>query len=103
MLGFDGALHAPFRQQEFLLHRLHWRFVKRGFHMATTQEAKAKDLHADILGVFASNAKADRPTVLTLFSLHSGPGGQWIIGDDGQDRKLVAQRLRLAADILEAQ
>lgn len=67
----------------------------------TTFEAHAKELHEDLLAAFRDNAKAEIPTVVTVFSLHSGEGGQWIIGDDKADRKLVADRLRLCADLIE--
>ncbi len=69
--------------------------------MATTQEARAKALHEDLMDMLGGMHKADRPTVITLASLHSGEGGQWIIGDDKQDKALCAERLRLAADILD--
>lgn len=69
--------------------------------MATLFEADAKVLHEDIARVFARLNNADTPTVVTIASLHSGEAGQWIIGDDKQDMKLVAQRLRLCADLLE--
>lgn len=69
--------------------------------MATLFEADAKALHEDIARTFALLNNVDTPTVVTIASLHSGEAGQWIIGDDKQDVKLVAKRLRLCADILE--
>lgn len=41
-------------------------------------------------------------TVVTIFSIHDGPAGQWIIGDPRQDRHEVAKRLRTCADILDS-
>ena len=67
----------------------------------TIVEADAKRLHEELQAMFLNNEKRDRPTVVTLFSLHDGPGGQWIIGDKHQDAETLARRLRLAADILE--
>lgn len=67
----------------------------------TILEADAKRLHEDIMDAFDGNSSKDRPTVVTLFSLSSKPAGQWLIGDDKQDKKLVAARLRAMAELLE--
>lgn len=40
------------------------------------------------------------PVVIAVVSLHGAASGQWILAD-GQDKAVVAQRLRLCADILE--
>lgn len=67
----------------------------------TILEADAKRLHEDIMDAFDGNSSKDQPTVVTLFSLSSKPAGQWLIGDDKQDKKLVAARLRAMAELLE--
>ena len=67
----------------------------------TILEADAKRLHEDIMDAFDGNSSKDRPTVVTLFSLSSKPAGPWLIGDDKQDKKLVAARLRAMAELLE--
>ena len=69
----------------------------------TLLEADAKRLHEDILDAFDGNSSKDRPTIITLFSLHDRPAGQWLIGDESQDKRLVAKRLRAMADLLEAE
>ena len=71
--------------------------------MGTVIEADAKRLHEDIMDAFDGNSSKDRPTVITLFSLHDRPAGQWLIGDEKQDKKLVAKRLRQMADLLDAE
>ncbi len=73
--------------------------------MGTLIEAHAKTLHENILNQIGASRKADKPTCVTLFSLHEGEGGQWIIGDPNADRETklrIAKRLRLAAEILES-
>ncbi len=67
----------------------------------TIIEANAKRLHEDIHDAFDGNSSKDRPTIITLYSLNDKPSGQWLIGDDKQDKGLVATRLRAMADILE--
>lgn len=68
---------------------------------AADLEQALKAAHSQIRSLFSESEKADNPTILTLFSLNSQGSGQWVIGDPSQDGMLVAQRLRLAADIIE--
>ena len=66
-----------------------------------TIDASARKLHAEILAALDSSPKAKSPTVVTIYSMHDGEGGQWVIGDPDQDPARVAARLRLCADIIE--
>lgn len=63
--------------------------------------AAAKKLHEKIRAALDSSPKAKSPTVVTVYSMHDGEGGQWVVGDPDQDPARVAARLRLCADIIE--
>lgn len=63
--------------------------------------AAAKKLHDTIRAALDSGPKAKSPTIVTIYSMHDGEFGQWIIGDPDQDPARVAARLRLCADVIE--
>jgi hypothetical protein len=72
--------------------------------MAADQDvyAQAKKLHDDLRSMFGNNPKTEKLTAITIMSMHDGKDGQWILGAPEQDHALVALRLRLCADILDA-
>ncbi len=65
-------------------------------------ERQAKALHEAIGKLFAGNAKVDAPTCITIYSMNDRSSDQWLLGDEQQDNRRLAQRLRLCADMLEA-
>ncbi len=69
--------------------------------VADDLQSKAKRLHDDMVSALGASPKADKMTVVTIASLHDGDSGQWIVGDEKQDRATVARRLRICADLLE--
>jgi hypothetical protein len=65
-------------------------------------ERKYEDFRDDAIAVLRTSPRTQDPVVIAVVSMHPGKSGQWILAD-GQDPLIVAQRLRLCADILEAQ
>lgn len=63
--------------------------------------SSAMRLHKQIRGALDGSPKARAPTVVTIYSMHDGESGQWVVGDPDQDPMRVAARLRLCADIIE--
>lgn len=58
-------------------------------------------LHNIIRGALDTSAAARTPTVVTVYCMNDKQTGVWVLGDEDQDPKLVARRLRMAADILD--
>jgi hypothetical protein len=64
---------------------------------------KAEKLHNEIKGAIGKHPLASNVTVVTIASMHDSEKGQWIIAAPEQDKAAIVKRLRLCADLLEAE
>ncbi len=58
-------------------------------------------LHELVTKIFGLNFQTKNPTVITVCSMNDAEDGQWLLHHPGYDKKALARRLRLAADIIE--
>lgn len=70
-------------------------------HLTALLAEVAPCINADIVTHLENAGKADRPTAVTIISPNNNACGQLILSVDENERGLVAERLRLCADILD--
>jgi len=66
-----------------------------------TTDEKLEDLHCRIDAVVKSSISGDNPTAITIVSNNDAVGGQLILAHPDYDKKRLAARLRVCADIID--